>query len=57
MTWTEGHNWTITLTLEAGEEVSFKYIRKHNNGSVDWEGDPNHKFTPTVSGTFTEGWH
>ena len=37
--------WSVTITLEAGEVVEYKYVNVQPDGTVDWEADPNHTYT------------
>ncbi|KAH9974392.1 glucoamylase [Lactifluus volemus] len=44
--------WTITLDLPASTYIEYKYIRKID-GRVQWEADPNNKFTTPENGSIT----
>ena len=41
--------WTVTISLEAGEVIQYKYINVQTDGTVDWEADPNHTYTVPLS--------
>jgi alpha-amylase len=37
--------WTAAITIPAGQEVDYKFIKLHTDGSFAWEADPNRAFT------------
>jgi glucoamylase len=41
--------WTVTINLNAGQVIQYKYIVVNTDGSVTWEADPNHTWTLPVS--------
>lgn len=43
--------WTITVPLKAGQEVQYKFVRVENDGSAQWESDPNRNLTVSSSST------
>lgn len=45
--------WWVTLTLQPGESIQYKYINVASNGVVTWERDPNHSYTVPVGCTGT----
>ncbi|PKY00161.1 Glucoamylase [Aspergillus campestris IBT 28561] len=40
--------WSTTVILPAGQTVKYKYIRVKTDGTVQWESDPNRKYTVPV---------
>lgn len=51
--------WTITLSLPAGQSMSYKFIKVTSSGSVTWESDPNRSYTVPAcqaSATVTNQW-
>lgn len=48
--------WSGTVTLAAGQTVSYKYIVVSSSGAVTWESDPNRSLTisASCSGKLTE---
>lgn len=46
--------WSITVTLPAGQLLEYKFIRVKTNGAVQWEIDPNRRYTvPAACGVTT----
>ena len=47
------HNpdWFLNVSLPSGQTVEYKFIDVRADGSVQWEGGPNHTFVVPVSGT------
>lgn len=41
--------WKGTVTLAAGQTISYKYIVVSSSGTVTWESDPNRSLTITAS--------
>ena len=39
----------MTVSLPAGTEFEYKYVRKETDGSVFWESDPNRRYTVPVA--------
>jgi glucoamylase len=37
--------WKVTVTLEAGAVIEYKYIRTQSDPPLFWEADPNHTYT------------
>ena len=37
--------WKTTLWFRPGEVIEYKYINVGEDGSISWEGDPNHTYT------------
>ncbi|KAF6834362.1 glucan 1,4-alpha-glucosidase-like protein [Colletotrichum plurivorum] len=37
--------WSVTIELQAGQVIEYKYINVASNGGVTWERDPNHTYT------------
>ncbi|TEA19575.1 Glucoamylase [Colletotrichum sidae] len=37
--------WTVTVELQAGQVITYKYINVASSGAVTWEKDPNHTYT------------
>ncbi|KAL0940962.1 glycosyl hydrolase family 15 [Colletotrichum truncatum] len=37
--------WSVTIELQAGQRIEYKYINVASNGAVTWERDPNHTYT------------
>lgn len=37
--------WKTSITLKGGHVVQYKYVKVKSDGSVSWEGDPNHTYT------------
>ncbi|OLN92070.1 Glucoamylase 3 [Colletotrichum chlorophyti] len=37
--------WSVTIELQAGQVIQYKYINVASNGAVTWERDPNHTYT------------
>ncbi|KAI2632398.1 carbohydrate-binding module family 20 protein [Hypoxylon sp. NC1633] len=48
--------WKATVTLPAGQAITYKYIIVNTDGSVTWESDPNRSYTVprTCASTATE---
>jgi len=44
-------NWFLNVSLPAGVQVQFKFIKIAANGSVTWENGSNHQYTVPGSGT------
>jgi hypothetical protein len=44
-------NWFLNVSVPAGQEIEFKFIKIAGNGAVTWENGPNHKYTVPASGT------
>jgi hypothetical protein len=44
-------NWFLNVSVPAGQESEFKFIKIAGNGAVTWENGPNHKYTVPASGT------
>jgi hypothetical protein len=45
------HVWSATVILPAGTQVQYKYVLIGSDGSITWEGDPDHSFTVPSVGT------
>lgn len=41
--------WSVTISLAAGQTVSYKFINVASDGTVTWESDPNHTLTVAAS--------
>jgi glucoamylase len=37
--------WFVNVTLPAGTQFQYKYIRVESDGSIEWESDPNNSYT------------
>lgn len=47
--------WYVTVTLPVGTSFEYKFIKKEENGDVEWESDPNRSYTvPTACTGATE---
>lgn len=46
-------NWFFDVSVPAGQEIEFKFIKKDADGNVVWEGGTNHVYT-TPTGTTGE---
>jgi glycosidase len=44
-------NWFLNVSLPAGPQVQFKFIKIAANGTVTWENGSNHQYTVPTSGT------
>ena len=44
-------NWFLNVSLPAGTQVQFKFIKIAANGTVTWENGANHQYTVPSSGT------
>ncbi|MBV9759956.1 MAG: IPT/TIG domain-containing protein [Acidobacteriaceae bacterium] len=44
-------NWFLNVSLPAGQNVQFKFIKIAANGTVTWENGSNHQYTVPTSGT------
>jgi glycosidase len=44
-------NWFLNVSLPAGQNVQFKFIKIAANGAVTWENGSNHQYTVPTSGT------
>ena len=56
MNWTDGNNWTLTLSLLKGREITFKFVVGRSSGDI-WEGGENRTMTvPDADDTFTCSW-
>ena len=44
-------NWFLNVSLPAGAQVQFKFIKIASDGTVTWEGGSNHTYTVPSSGT------
>ncbi|KAF8812947.1 glycoside hydrolase family 13 protein [Phlegmacium glaucopus] len=45
--------WSVTISLPANINFTYKFIRKETNGTVVWESDPNMQANIVASGTQT----
>ena len=41
--------WRVSINLQAGQVIQYKYINVASNGAVTWEKDPNHTYTVPAS--------
>ena len=50
------HNplWKAVIPLKVGQVIEYKYINVKKDGSVKWEGDPNHTYTIPCAPTATK---
>ncbi|OPB42498.1 GH15 glucamylase with starch binding domain [Trichoderma guizhouense] len=46
--------WIVSVNLEAGDVIEYKYINVGQDGSVTWESDPNHTYTVPAVACVTE---
>lgn len=47
--------WYVTVTLPVGTSFEYKFIKKEEDGTVEWESDPNRTYTvPTACTGATE---
>ncbi|KAL1962885.1 hypothetical protein VTN77DRAFT_9063 [Rasamsonia byssochlamydoides] len=47
--------WYVTVTLPAGTSFEYKFIKKEEDGDIEWESDPNRSYTvPTACVGATE---
>jgi glycosidase len=44
-------NWFLNISVPAGQNIQFKFIKIAANGTVTWENGSNHTFTVPTSGT------
>jgi glycosidase len=44
-------NWFLNVSVPAGQNIQFKFIKIAANGTVTWENGANHTFTVPTSGT------
>lgn len=44
-------NWFLNVSVPAGTQIQFKFIKIAANGSVTWENGSNHTYTVPTSGT------
>lgn len=44
-------NWFLNVSVPAGQNIQFKFIKIAANGTVTWENGSNHTFTVPASGT------
>jgi glycosidase len=43
-------NWFLNVSVPAGKQIEFKFIKIAGDGSVTWEDGPNHVYTVPASG-------
>ncbi|KAL3302414.1 glycosyl hydrolase family 15 [Colletotrichum asianum] len=51
--------WSVTIELQAGQAIQYKYINVASDGTVTWEADPNHTYTVpscTTAATKPDTW-
>lgn len=52
--------WSATVSLSPGTSLQYKYIRVGTDGSLNYEGDPNHSYTVpgdcTMTATVSNTW-
>ncbi|CAI0652044.1 unnamed protein product [Colletotrichum noveboracense] len=51
--------WSVTIELQAGQAIQYKYINVASDGTVTWEADPNHTYTVpscTTAATKSDTW-
>ncbi|EOO00442.1 putative glycoside hydrolase family 13 protein [Phaeoacremonium minimum UCRPA7] len=41
--------WSVTVNLQPGQVIEYKYINVAADSTITWEGDPNHTFTAPAS--------
>jgi glycosidase len=44
-------NWFLNVSVPAGQNIQFKFIKIAANGAVTWENGANHSYTVPISGT------
>ena len=44
-------NWFLNVSVPAGTQIQFKFIKIAANGSITWENGPNHTYSVPTSGT------
>jgi hypothetical protein len=44
-------NWFLNVSVPAGQNIQFKFIKIASNGAVTWENGANHSYTVPASGT------
>jgi hypothetical protein len=44
-------NWFLNVSVPAGQNIQFKFIKIAANGTVTWENGANHSYTVPTSGT------
>jgi glycosidase len=44
-------NWFMNVSVPAGQNIQFKFVKIASNGTVTWEGGANHSYTVPTSGT------
>lgn len=44
-------NWFLNVSVPAGSEIQFKFIKIAANGAVTWENGGNHEYTAPATGT------
>jgi glycosidase len=44
-------NWFLNVSVPAGQNIQFKFIKIASNGAVTWEAGSNHTYTVPTSGT------
>jgi hypothetical protein len=44
-------NWFLNVSVPAGQNIQFKFIKIAANGAVTWESGANHSYTVPTSGT------
>jgi hypothetical protein len=44
-------NWFLNVSVPAGTQIQFKFIKIAVDGTVTWENGMNHRYTVPASGT------